>query len=143
MKVVYRSTDPATNDRPYARTLFVRSKDSLAHRHPLEDVHAPGLSQHERDYLDRYHGDPAKRSTTAAHKHSINHRTSLLKDTRCGCFQCERIFHPQQITDWIEDRLDGTAECPYCGTDTVIGEGSGYPITPAFLKAMHLGWCGY
>ena len=34
----------------------------------------------------------------------------------------------------------GTAVCPYCGIDAVIGESSGYPITAEFLKRMRKRW---
>jgi hypothetical protein len=50
------------------------------------------------------------------------------------------IFDPAEIDEWIiEDRL-GTAICPYCGIDSVIGESSGYPITAEFMSAMHKEW---
>ena len=80
----------------------------------------------------------------AAHKFSSNHRPELEKDRICGCFYCLRVFSPAEITEWIEDDnpVDsrGTAVCPYCGVDSVIGESSGYPITEQFLKAMHEVW---
>lgn len=71
-----------------------------------------------------------------AHLYSSNHREKLLKNKKCGCFYCLKIFDPIEITDWIEDAKDGTAICPYCGVDSVIGESSGYPITTEFLKEM-------
>ena len=80
----------------------------------------------------------------AAHKFSSNHRAELEKDRICGCFYCLRVFSPAEITEWIEDDnpIDsrGTAVCPYCGVDSVIGESSGYPITEQVLKAMHKVW---
>ena len=42
---------------------------------------------------------------------------------------------PGEITVWIDDPA-GTAVCPYCGMDSVIGEASGYPITHKFLQRM-------
>ena len=74
-----------------------------------------------------------------AHKFSINNTRDLEKDRKCGCFFCLRIFDPQEITEWIED-VSGTAICPYCGIDSVIGSYTGYPITPAFLEKMHRYW---
>ena len=44
-------------------------------------------------------------------------------------------FDPWEITVWIDDPA-GTAVCPYCGMDSVIGEASGYPITHKFLQRM-------
>ncbi len=33
-----------------------------------------------------------------------------------------------------------TAECPFCHTDSVIGDASGFPITKDFLKKMKKRW---
>lgn len=79
-----------------------------------------------------------------AHKYSCNHMEKLKKDRICGCFYCLTIFSPTEIESWLiadndADRL-GTAICPYCGIDSVIGESSGYPITKEFLKKMNEYW---
>ena len=78
-------------------------------------------------------------SIIAAHKHCANHRESLRRDNVCGCFWCLEIYSPCEITEWIEDG-GGTAICPYCSVDSVIGESSGYPITREFLSAMNEYW---
>ena len=69
---------------------------------------------------------------------------ALKKDKVCGCFYCLTIFSPEEIVEWLigdndADRL-GTAICPHCGVDSVIGESSGYPITKEFLKKMYAYW---
>lgn len=74
-----------------------------------------------------------------AHKHSSNHKSQLSNDNICGCFYCLAIFNPKDITEWIKD-YSGTAVCPYCGIDSVIGESSGFPITKEFLEKMKLHW---
>ena len=74
-----------------------------------------------------------------AHRFSSNHRKKILKDSICGCFYCLSIFSPSEITEWVKD-ISGTAICPYCGIDSVIGESSGYPIAEGFLKQMHEYW---
>lgn len=74
-----------------------------------------------------------------AHAFSSNHKDALLQDHLCGCFYCIKIFDPQKITAWVPD-ISGTAICPYCGIDSVIGESSGYPITEEFLEAMNKRW---
>ena len=80
----------------------------------------------------------------AAHRFSNNHMEQLKKDSVCGCFYCLRIFDPAEIEDWIIDDnpcdKHGTAHCPHCGIDSVIGESSGYPITTEFLKRMRKYW---
>ena len=74
-----------------------------------------------------------------AHKYSSNHKASLLKDTKCGCFFCLKIFSPTEIDEWIDD-VEGTAICPYCGIDSIFGDSSGYPITTEFLSEMNKYW---
>ena len=74
-----------------------------------------------------------------AHKFCSNHKKELLNDKKCGCFYCLEIFDPKEIKIWIKDK-SGTALCPYCGIDSVIGESSGYPITKEFLQKMKEQW---
>ena len=75
-----------------------------------------------------------------AHKFCSNNKFELESTPKCGCFYCEEIFDSSEITEWlIEDNpadKHGTAICPHCGIDSVIGESSGYPITKPFLHAM-------
>ncbi len=59
-----------------------------------------------------------------AYKFSSNHREQLLQGKKCGCFYCLSIFDPDLIKNWVEDPL-GTAICPFCGIDSIIGESSG------------------
>lgn len=78
-----------------------------------------------------------------AHRSSSNHKKALEHDKICGCFYCLKIFSPKEIKMWIQgepgDAL-GTAICPYCGIDSVIGESSGFPITHEFLRRMEKYW---
>ena len=81
-----------------------------------------------------------------AHKFSNNHMAQLKKDATCGCFYCGKIFDPAEIKVWLiadnDCDREGTALCPYCGIDAVIGESSGYPITEEFLSKMCMHWFG-
>ncbi len=74
-----------------------------------------------------------------AHEFSVNNRPALEAPQRCGCFYCDGIFDSTEIKEWIKDKK-GTALCPRCGIDSVIGESSGYQITSEFLKAMKSKW---
>ena len=79
----------------------------------------------------------------AAHKRSIRHRAEIEASTVCGCFYCERAFAPGGIKNWTDTGnplAEQTALCPHCGIDSVIGDKSGYPITPAFLAQMNKAW---
>ena len=79
-----------------------------------------------------------------AHKYSNKHKAELEKDNVCGCFFCMEIYSPKEIEEWIiadnDCDREGTAICPKCGIDSVIGESSGYPITKEFLKKMNEYW---
>lgn len=84
-----------------------------------------------------------KEDTISAHKFCSNHKEKLTKDSKCGCFYCLAMFDPREITDWLNEEngdLGGTALCPFCGIDSIIGESSGYPITESFLKEMYDYW---
>lgn len=74
-----------------------------------------------------------------AHEYSSNHKKALERDMTCGCFHCLRIFSPKEIDLWIKDKK-GTAVCPYCSVDSVIGQSSGSPITKEFLTEMKKYW---
>ena len=82
-----------------------------------------------------------------AHDFSSNHKPELEKDRVCGCFYCGNIFSPKEILNWViaDTPIDyrGTALCPYCMIDSVIGESSGYPIAPKFLRAMNERWFSF
>ncbi|WP_238989864.1 cytoplasmic protein [Streptococcus uberis] len=75
-----------------------------------------------------------------AHYYCSNHKLELENDKVCGCFYCTEIYSPTEIDEWlIEDTMidhRGTAICPKCGIDAVIGESSGFPITKEFLVNM-------
>ena len=75
-----------------------------------------------------------------AHQFSSGHRKQVMASERCGCFFCESVFAPSAIEEWI-DEDDGTALCPKCGIDSVIGDASGEPVTDkAFLAEMRAYW---
>jgi len=86
-------------------------------------------------------GIEAPRHVTA-HQHSTNHRHDIVASKWCGCFHCLATFRPSAIYLWRNVRKGNgqTALCPNCGTDAVIGDKSGYPITDKFLRRMKRYW---
>lgn len=82
----------------------------------------------------------SKSDILKAYEYSSRHRALLEQGDTCGCFDCLAIFPSAEITEWI-DEGSGTAVCPYCYNDTVIGESSGFPITKDFLQRMKNHWC--
>lgn len=91
------------------------------------------------DEFKKYRNEIEKAVYKAAHKYCTNNKEALLGDPVCGCFYCLEIFRPTEITEWIPE-TKGTAVCPYCGVDSVIGESSGFLITKEFLTKMHSYW---
>lgn len=75
-----------------------------------------------------------------AHTHSARHRDELQSSEIAGCFDCCETFSPSEIEVWIDDGQ--CAMCPKCGTDSVIGSASGFPVADKqFLKEMNEFWC--
>lgn len=86
----------------------------------------------------------------AIHRHSTDHRPQIEASTLCGCFFCMEVFPPDEITAWTgldptavtdwETAEGSTALCPRCGSESVLGDGSGFAITPQLLNSMHQAW---
>ena len=74
-----------------------------------------------------------------AHKASFRNREQIERSKQCGCFFCCRIFPASEVTDYVSKEKP-TALCPYCYTDSVLGDASGYPITKEFMKEMNKRW---
>ena len=74
-----------------------------------------------------------------AHRYSSRHRAELMASELCGCFYCLATFPPTAIERWLNEG-DGTAFCPECQIDSVLGTASGFPITDEFLREMHRHW---
>ena len=88
-------------------------------------------------FLGKYRGE------SPVYTGYTNNKPELEMAKSCGCFYCEQIFDPQEIEEWIyESRIDylGTAICPYCGNDTVIGELTGIPISKSYLHKMYVAY---
>lgn len=78
-----------------------------------------------------------------AHQASIRNKESILKSTVCGCFSCMKTFPPSEAAFMKEADGTETAWCPYCNIDAVLGDATGFPITPEFLKEMYEEWFGW
>lgn len=90
-----------------------------------------------------YHFSPEYLRRKRAHEASFKNKESILRSKVCGCFSCLKIFPPSEVR--FRKEMDGqkTAWCPYCDVDAVLGDATGFPITPEFLKEMQKEWFGY
>jgi len=86
----------------------------------------------------------------AAHRHTTNNWAEIGASTICGCCSCTQIFPPDEIVAWTGLDMTNfedpevvnrqTALCPRCGSESVIGDKSGYPINAQFLTRMSEAW---
>ncbi len=72
-----------------------------------------------------------------AHIASAKNKEQVKESTVCGCFRCLSVFPASEVERFLSD---GTAICPHCGVDAVLGEKSGFPITKEFLEHMKTVW---
>ncbi len=89
-------------------------------------------------------------SLLAAYRHTSNNRLEIEASKVCGCCSCMQIFPAENIVAWDglevsnfddpESLVGGTALCPNCGNDSVLGDKSGYPVDPEFLSRMSEAW---
>jgi len=78
-----------------------------------------------------------EREASRLHRHTRANLAELEESEACGCIACERIYFPSEVVGWLPD---GTALCPHCGVDAVVGSASGIPITPGVLRRAHMRW---
>ncbi len=86
----------------------------------------------------------------AAQRHAVNNYLEIEASTVCGCFYCIQLFPPSEIVAWTGLDLSNfndpaaanaqTALCPKCGSESVMGDKSGYKIDAQFLGRMHEAW---
>jgi len=85
-----------------------------------------------------------------AYRHTSNNWAEIAASKLCGCCNCMQAFPSDEIVAWAGldmTRIDDpdavkkqTALCPRCGSESVIGDKSGYPINGQFLTRMNEAW---
>lgn len=95
-------------------------------------------------------------SLDGAHQHCGSNRDEIARSVVCGCFYCIATFAPSEVNEWVDVRVmggldegparlgaTGSALCPRCGIDSVLGSASGLPVDDAeFLRRMNGRWFG-
>ena len=80
--------------------------------------------------------------TERAYLHATDNRAELNASAVAGCFYCLETYAPSRIDRWLVEGA-GTACCPDCSIDSVLGDASGLPVSdPEFLMAMNRAWFG-
>jgi len=76
----------------------------------------------------------------SAHSHATNNFAELEASTTAACFYCLEVYPASKIERWLKEGK-GTACCPECTIDAVIGDASSLPIADRkFRDAMHDYW---
>lgn len=73
---------------------------------------------------------------TFMHQFTFDNFRDLLIEQECVCIYCLERFKSTEINDFTNSKY-GTALCPYCNIDSVIGEISGYEIDDSTLKELN------
>lgn len=73
-----------------------------------------------------------------ASKYSIYNKKQIENSSICGCYNCLKIFKPDEIKEWIDK--GATAMCPYCGIDSILGDASEYEISKEILEKLNKYW---
>ncbi len=86
----------------------------------------------------------------AAYRHTTKNRAEIEAGSTCGCCYCMQTFPASEIVAWAgldfsqlcnPDAADAdTAVCPRCGSEAVMGDTSGFSLTPQFLGQMNEAW---
>ncbi|MFW5891121.1 MAG: hypothetical protein ACOCUI_02780 [bacterium] len=71
-----------------------------------------------------------------AHKYTYNNGHLLFVKQECVCIYCKERFSSDKIFQHTYSQ-NGTALCPYCWIDSVIGEISGFNLTDNFIEVMN------
>jgi len=78
-----------------------------------------------------------------AAEYSFGNQAQLQRSQRAGCYYCLSIFPAEEVTEFTDtDDESGTALCPVCGLDAVLGDASGYAMTEASLISLKTYWFG-
>jgi len=76
----------------------------------------------------------------AVHRRCTKHRDEINQADACGCFYCQKLFHPSEIREWTDQGT--TALCPHCGIDSVLPSTEDHPVSELLLELMEAYWFG-
>lgn len=94
-------------------------------------------------YLVRRFKEYYEKATWASRVHdcATRNKEQIAQSSQCGCYACAAIFPSTDVTEYTDEGQ--TAICPKCGTDSIVGDASGFEITKPFLRKMRRKWFDY
>jgi hypothetical protein len=86
----------------------------------------------------------------AAYHYLSKNWVHIQGSTNCGCCSCLETFAPDAIIAWTGLDMSNfndpaaansqTAMCPRCGSESVLGDKTGFPVSQNFLVRMNEAW---
>ena len=86
----------------------------------------------------------------AAYRYTSTNWEQIEASKVCGCCNCMQIFPSEEVVAWTGLDMNDidvpeavnkqTALCPRCGSESVIGDKSGFPVNANFLGRMNEAW---
>ena len=80
-----------------------------------------------------------------ASTHTFYNFNELMTSRKIGCYCCGKIFRKHHIDAThhccafnLDGTCDSTVYCPFCFNNTLIGDASGYKVSPEFLTYMNI-----
>lgn len=69
-------------------------------------------------------------------EHVRHNELEILASKNCGCLSCGEVFSARLVKAWFTDDQGLSASCPHCGLGYVVGDASGYEVSPAQMKRL-------
>lgn len=78
-----------------------------------------------------------RKALSIIHQHSLKNKFEVINSNKCACFHCFRVYDSDDVDTFLQEN-DGqeTAICPFCITDTIIGDASGFNLTDEMIDAL-------
>lgn len=80
--------------------------------------------------------DLDKANLEAAHAYTFDNAQMLFARQSCVCIYCWERYESSEIIQ-ISNSTLGTALCPKCGIDAIVGEISGFELSDEFIGKMY------
>ena len=69
--------------------------------------------------------------------HTRENQPDIVISDLCGCYDCKKMFSPNQIKEYVAGAVFSTAKCPICGKLTVLPQHPDYVLSKLLLNNVH------